>query len=288
MPKSSSASPTPELAQLRQVAPRGLRRALQHALLELEPQPPRRQPARAQAVRHQRRQVGLGELARGQVHSTIAGPSSPSPNAAALSWQACISVHAPISTISADSSATGMKSAGARHHAARASPSAAAPRGRRRAGRASADDRLEREPQLPQRQRPLQRRGRPQPLARVRAQPPVEDLHPPAALGLRAVGGGVGVGQQRVRVAPARGAQRDPDRRRQPVLDPVDLQRLVDRLGQAHARARSPCARRCPRRRRRTRRRRAARRCPPGGPWHQPPRRARSAARRPRRARRGR
>ena len=43
----------------------------------------------------------------------MTGPSGATPNAAALSWQACISVQAPISTISADSSATGMKSAGA-------------------------------------------------------------------------------------------------------------------------------------------------------------------------------
>ena len=244
------------------------------------------QPARAQAVGDQRRQVGLRELAAREVHGDQPA-RRPTPNAAALSWQACISVQAPISTISADSSATGMKSAGAditppgESQRSSASWPTTAPS-------SSAHDRLEGEPQLPERQRALQRRRRAQPLARVPAQARVEDLDAPAPLGLGAVGGGVGVGQQRVGVA---AAARRPARSRSTPRAGARSRRRPAARGSPRSgdgRARSRCSRRCPRRRPRTRRRRAARRCPPGARSPPAAGRARSAARRPRRARRGR
>ena len=194
----------PIVAQRLEVAPRGLGRAQQHGLLDLEPQPPRR-AARSSAGsrRPAPGRSGCASWRRERLTPTI-GPSSPTPKPAALSWQACISVQAPISTISADSSATGMKSAGAD----------ITPPGRVPAQqRLVADDRARRRARTigwkasrscPSDERPLQRRGGPQPLARVPAQARVEHLDAPAALGLGAVGGGVGVGQQRVRVAAAR------------------------------------------------------------------------------------
>ena len=263
MPKSSSASPTPSVRSFSRLSPRGLRRALQHGLLDLEPQPPRGKTARAQAVGDQRRAGRAGRAGGAERLTQTVGPSSSTPNAgralvAGLHQRPGADLDDQRRLLG-DRDEVGRR----RHHAARAVPAQQ---------RLVADDRRSESrtigwkasrscPSESARSSAAAVRSRSRACRRRRR---VEDLHAPAALGLGAVGGGVGVGQQRVGVAAARGAQRDPDAApragaRCPSTSSGSLIASVRRC-----RARSRCARRCPRRRRRTRRRRAARRCPPG------------------------
>ena len=114
MPKSSSASPTPDRAQLR----RGWRRAVLGApcsTASLSSSRSRRagRPLERRQSATSAGRSGWASWRRERLTPIDRAVLARRPNAAALSWQACISVHAPISTISADSSATGMKSAGA-------------------------------------------------------------------------------------------------------------------------------------------------------------------------------
>ena len=151
------------------------------------------------------------------------------PGPAAAATQACSITHEPIGTISPDSSATGMKSAGA-------SAAARPPRRQRSSASwptlravAERDDRLEDELELAAVERALEVGLRAHARDRAAAQPLVEDLDVAAARLLGAVGGGVGVGDEPLRVRVGAAAERDPDAGGDPVLGAVDLQRLLHR-----------------------------------------------------------